>query len=377
MGDNQLPAGRVTGDWETPATINHTWGFKKSDHNWRSAETLIASLIDLAGKGVNYLLNIGPDAEGRVPAPSAERLRAIGAWLQTNGEAIYGTRGSPFAYEFDWGRLTARPGRLYLIVTAPPSGPLTLYGLRTLVTAARALASGQPVPFAQSQSGEGLHDILTLPAAAWFRAAPGAGPASPFVIALDLAGEACADQRILQQPDGGITLFAHMARLHVSPASAARRRPADGHALFAAASGEAANQAIGDHLTIGPGGLIENWRSPEDRVTWSFTVGTPGTFDVHLLTVAAKYRDWVGGHTVEVEAAGQTLRGVVADHAVIDGPRRALFAERATALGELRLPHAGEFVLTLRAVRINAEDPAGLCVDAVRVVSQRSPGAPA
>lgn len=78
-------------DWESCMTMNETWGYKSYDHNWKSKETLIHNLIDIAAKGGNFLLNVGPTAEGLIPAPSIERLAAMGRWLKVNGEAIYAT----------------------------------------------------------------------------------------------------------------------------------------------------------------------------------------------------------------------------------------------------------------------------------------------
>ena len=94
-GDNRIPSAEVQADWETPATINDTWAFKRLDHNWKSPADLVHKLVDIASKGGNYLLNVGPTAEGVIPQPSVERMQAIGAWLQTNGEAVYGTQPGP------------------------------------------------------------------------------------------------------------------------------------------------------------------------------------------------------------------------------------------------------------------------------------------
>ena len=77
-------------------TMNDTWGYKSYDNNWKSTETLIRNLIDIASKGGNYLLNVGPTSEGLIPEPSIERLKAVGDWMKVNGEAIYGTTASPF-----------------------------------------------------------------------------------------------------------------------------------------------------------------------------------------------------------------------------------------------------------------------------------------
>ena len=76
-------------------TMNDTWGFSSDDQNWKSAETLIRNLIDIASKGGNYLLNVGPTAEGEIPGPSVERLAAIGTWMKKNGESIYAHAGQP------------------------------------------------------------------------------------------------------------------------------------------------------------------------------------------------------------------------------------------------------------------------------------------
>ena len=111
--DHGLPGG---GDWETRMTMNDTWGFKKSDSNWKSSQTLIRNLIDVASKGGNFLLNVGPNAQGEIPAASVERLNAIGAWLRVNGESIYGTTASPFRTKVDWGTATAKGNRIYLHV---------------------------------------------------------------------------------------------------------------------------------------------------------------------------------------------------------------------------------------------------------------------
>jgi alpha-L-fucosidase len=72
-------------------TINDTWGYKLNDDKWKSSKILIDNLIDIAAKGGNYLLNVGPTAAGIIPQESVVRLKDMGDWLKINGEAIYAT----------------------------------------------------------------------------------------------------------------------------------------------------------------------------------------------------------------------------------------------------------------------------------------------
>lgn len=88
--EQEILEGTSDFDWESCMTMNDTWGFKKNDKNWKSSETLVHNLIDIAAKGGNYLLNIGPKSDGTIPGESVERLKEIGEWLAVNGEAIYG-----------------------------------------------------------------------------------------------------------------------------------------------------------------------------------------------------------------------------------------------------------------------------------------------
>jgi alpha-L-fucosidase len=111
--DNVIPSGALQADWEVPATINDTWGFKTNDDNWKSPQELVRKLVDVASKGGNYLLNVGPTAEGLIPQPSVERMQAIGRWLRTNGEAIYGAHAGPLQ-SLDELRTTRRGSTVFL-----------------------------------------------------------------------------------------------------------------------------------------------------------------------------------------------------------------------------------------------------------------------
>ncbi len=90
--EQRIPPAGLDYDWETCMTMNGTWGYKSYDHNWKSATDLVQKLVDIASKGGNFLLNVGPTAEGIIPLPSVNRLHEVAQWMQINGEAIYGSR---------------------------------------------------------------------------------------------------------------------------------------------------------------------------------------------------------------------------------------------------------------------------------------------
>lgn len=118
--DNAIPeAALMDGDWETPATMNDTWGFKTEDKNWKSSTELIQKLVDIVSKGGNYLLNVGPNARGTVPFESIERLEALGDWLTIHGEAVYGTRPGPVQGHTNF-RTTSKKGAVYVLVMQWP-----------------------------------------------------------------------------------------------------------------------------------------------------------------------------------------------------------------------------------------------------------------
>jgi alpha-L-fucosidase len=173
-GDNETPEQKIpaTGipgkDWETCMTMNSTWGYKSFDDNWKSTETLLHNLIDIASKGGNYLLNVGPTSEGVIPQPSVERLKEIGAWMKANGEAVYGTTASPFTNQLSWGRCTKKVTKngatLYLHVFDWPSdGKLVVPALQGKIQSAKLLVNGAKVPMNVGANGE---LILSLPATA-------------------------------------------------------------------------------------------------------------------------------------------------------------------------------------------------------------------
>jgi len=140
-------------------TMNGTWGYKSYDHNFKSPQTLIRNLIDIASKGGNFLLNVGPTAEGEFPAESVEILSKIGDWMRINGESIYGTGACPWGL-FPWGRCTIKEtgkgtSLYFSVFDWPADGKLTIPDFKNTVLSARFLTNGAKVK-ARTTAGSSL-----------------------------------------------------------------------------------------------------------------------------------------------------------------------------------------------------------------------------
>jgi len=182
-GDNEILDKAPGFEWENPGSMNTSFGFNRNDHNWVDAKDIVLRLVDIVSKGGNYLLNVGPTSEGLIPQPSIDRLMEVGAWMETNGEAIYGSSpwkafrdGPPLHDEAGKApkrdarsavdiRFTAKGNSLYAICLAWPDKDLLVRALAPKGAAPRAIAAvrmlGSKEAITWRQTNDGL--ALSVP----------------------------------------------------------------------------------------------------------------------------------------------------------------------------------------------------------------------
>ena len=136
--------------WETCTTMNHSWGYCAGDPWYKPASLLLKKLVECVSKGGNFLLNVGPDGNGRIPRQAMDTLKYLGQWMQINGESICGC-GPSGMEKPEWGRITRRENVLYLHIYENALGPLPLYGISAeKIRAMRLLQDGREIPLSVS-----------------------------------------------------------------------------------------------------------------------------------------------------------------------------------------------------------------------------------
>jgi alpha-L-fucosidase len=168
LGDNQLGRRKEEFPWQSPATVAHSWGFHALEDQWKSSTTLLHSLINNVSLNGNFMLNIGPRANGDVPHEISQRLREMGDWLAVNGESVYGSQAFDLVKDqHDWGKITCKKfpdgrTRLYLhVFNWPLSKKLPVTGIKGSPRGAYLLADKQKseLPFSKSET----FTLLELP----------------------------------------------------------------------------------------------------------------------------------------------------------------------------------------------------------------------
>jgi alpha-L-fucosidase len=302
--EQHIPATGFPGrDWETCMTMNDTWGFKSYDHNWKSLSTLITNLVDIASKGGNYLLNVGPTAAGEIPAESIRLLQGVGTWMKVNGESIYGTHGTPFKH-LEWGRCTVKDAGadtlLYLhVLNWPSNGKLPVPGLSNEIKSATLLAGAVPLTVEKAESGQ----VLALPAAA-----PDA-VCSTIKVLVQGKPEMTLPT-VVPGGDGIITLLPDDARLE----------------------GKQVRTELQNAISN-----IGYWLDPGDVVSWDLRADRDGKYAVRIETAALS-----AGSVLKIQGVGNLAYSV---------PKTANYATfEAGKVGEINLTKGTKTTLTLRPV---------------------------
>ena len=203
-GDMEVPPRNMEGLWETCDTTNDSWSYAWYDQNWKDAKEILHRLVSTVGRGGTYLLNVGPDGTGRIPAQATKHLLQAGKWIERYPQVVYSTGASPWDHAQPWGDVTTTGNTLNLVVFDwPRDGRLLLPGLRTEIAAAGVVSGGKLLPATWKRRGTWTE--LQLPPA------PPDRPAS--VIAVKLQAAPKVDQTLGVHPNIPTSLLLEFAEV--------------------------------------------------------------------------------------------------------------------------------------------------------------------
>lgn len=251
-GDMEVPPRNVEGLWETCDTTNDSWAYAWYDQNWKDSREILHRLVSTVARGGTYLLNVGPDGQGRIPAPAVKYLTAAGDWIKRYPKVVYGAGPSPWGHAQPWGDVTTTGDTLNLVVFDwPADGRLLLPGLQTGIAAAGVVADGKFQPVRWKQAGAWTE--LALPAR------PADHPAT--VIAVRLKGAVKVDTTLAVHPNMPANLLVEFAE--VSDATKKEIRWMEKFGEW-----KHANQVSG-------------W-APTGKAAWTVDVAEPGDYRLEL-----------------------------------------------------------------------------------------------
>lgn len=340
MGDNMIPSGNIGVDFEAAGTMNESWHYNANDKDWKSEKRLLSNLVDIVGKGGNYLLNVGPDIKGVIPEASVARLKTMGDWLKKNGEAIYGAKAGPHPHELGWGSITQRSEgentMLYLnVVDWPKNGIFKLYGLNNSVLRATLLTSDKPLATDTKYNTAAGLNIFTIEV-------PQSAPdPNVSVIALKVKGPVSMDQVLMQQRDGTVLLDGYQSTLRDKEYIPNKPlRPLDQRVFTI--------QKRYDCINPGRGMTIEGLTQVGQALSWDFRLVEPGTYEVAVVSIINKGAKWKTDGKMRATVAGQSVENKLRERVRLDNPRMSSQLPNSVAiLGTVTIDVVGMQTLTL------------------------------
>jgi alpha-L-fucosidase len=309
MNDNGMPAGGIEEDWETPQTLNETWGYSRFDTKWKKPEDIVRRLVEIVSKGGNYLLNIGPRGDGTIPEASVAILEKVGEWMQSNSESIYGAKASPFA-GFPWGFCTVKENMLYLhVFKRPADSTLELPGLRSQVKKVSLLTDSGKILESSRQGSSVRISLPSIPA-----------DAINTVVAVELDGPPRVDPPVITEQAGKPVVLDYL------------------NAVTSGKTVKRFNRRGQFH--------ISKWTGPADQASWRVRFLQPGRYRVHLECAGSPGRPT---GTFVLSAGDQKVQ--------VESPQASDWYKYVTLdAGVLDIAAAGEQELVLRPAREMGQD---------------------
>ena len=342
LGDNQIPAGKLEGCWETASTMNDTWGYKRDDHNFKTPKQIIELLCSLLAKGTNLLLNIGPKANGEIPIESIYILQELAKWYKINGEAVSGTEASPFECDFSFGGASQK-GRVIFLYVYDKVDEINIFGIENQVKIIRVLG-GEHLDFKHD------NNILSI------NTSDIEFDKYVTVIKIELDSAPRIRKGLFQQ-ENDIILSASTSEL-IRHIEEKKKTILDGDVAVVAENYNTVNK---EEMSISFAGTVSNWYSENNYLQWQVDVMEQCEYDIYLYTLTQKYSKWIGGHIVHLDGDIKTESKILTSDMESKGANKKYFDETGTFLGKAQLK-LGKNSIKLIADKINTEDPVGLCV---------------
>ncbi len=343
LGDNQLPAGTTAEDFPREAiiTLNDSWGYKSTDHHWKSPEQVQNIILNVLQSGANLLVNFGPDGNGRLTPESWDVLRGLAQWNPLVTEALHSSGQMPFPQDLGWARAVAADRRLWIFPREDAPDTALLAG----VAGSLKTSSGAEV----TPDAEDVWRLNGLK-----RLAEQYAP-----VMMEFQDQPHYDARPRIQNDRMVLLPTQAKLVHGDTAANACQQK-DGPI---GAAGEQFDQS--KHSLLAGTGALTNWHNPADRCVWTIYL-EPGRYQLRLITRnCAHSQPWHGDRVVELTIGDQRIEmPLVASQHLDDSP---YYLAAATNLGEVSITHGGELDLTLRTLQLLSPEAAWMQLERIEV----------